>query len=77
MKNMEKYERLTLAIILIAVLSSVIYIIAIIAGIIDTEFPFVIFIPSWVAIWIPIIAHKRLEEKRRQEDLKKQMVEVK
>ena len=77
MENMDKYERLTLAFILIAVLSSVIYFIATITGIIDTDFPFVIFIPSWFVICIPIIAQKRLEEKRRQEEFKIKMEEVK
>ncbi len=73
---MDKYERLILAIIIIAVLSSVIYLIAIIAGIIDPDFPFVIFIPSWAVICIPIISQKRLDEKMRQKELKRQMEEV-
>lgn len=73
---MDKYERLILAIIVIAILSSVIYLIAIIAGIIDSDFPFVIFIPSWAVICIPIITQKRLEEKMQKEELKIQMEEA-
>ncbi|MFX1571792.1 MAG: hypothetical protein ACFFB0_03510 [Promethearchaeota archaeon] len=67
---MDKYEKLIGAIILIAVISSVTYFIAIIVGIITTDFPFFIFIPSWGIICIPIITQKRLEEKRKQEIFK-------
>ena len=73
---MDKYERLILAISIIAALLIVIYFVALITGNVKTKFPFVTFIPSWLVIWIPIISQKRLKEKTKQEDLKNLMKEV-
>jgi len=41
----------------------------------DSSFPFFIFLPSWVAIFIPIIIHQRQEEKRERENLEKRYEE--
>ncbi|MFX1390085.1 MAG: hypothetical protein ACFE9Z_08495 [Promethearchaeota archaeon] len=65
MDCMDKYKRLMLALILIAVISSGIYFIAIIGGVINSEFPYGIFLPSWAIILIPIITRSRSEEKRK------------
>jgi len=43
----------------------------------DTSFPYFIFFPSWVAIFIPIIAHKRQEEKNKEGELRNQLEEEK
>ena len=41
----------------------------------DSSFPFFIFFPSWVAIFIPIIAQKKQEAKRKEEELRNQLEE--
>ena len=66
MKGMDIYERLKSALILIASLSSIIYFIAIIMGLIAPEFPYGIFLPGYAIILIPIIAHRKLEKKENK-----------
>ncbi|MFW9828432.1 MAG: hypothetical protein ACFFEY_12650 [Candidatus Thorarchaeota archaeon] len=63
---MDKYEKLILALISIAVLSSFIYLIAIIAEFIAPEFPYGIFLPSYAVILIALIAHRRLDKKENK-----------
>jgi hypothetical protein len=74
---MDKYERATLAIILTIVILTISYIILIISEVLgpfDSSFPFYILIPSWLpAIWIPIIAQKRQEQLKQQDELQEQM----
>ena len=41
----------------------------------DSSFPFFIFFPSWVAIFVPIIAQKRQEAKKREEEYRNQLEE--
>jgi len=41
----------------------------------DSSFPFFIFFPSWVAIFVPIIAQKKQEAKRKEEELRNQLEE--
>ena len=41
----------------------------------DTSFPFFIFFPGWVAIFVPIIARKRQEEKMKEEEYRNQLGE--
>ena len=41
----------------------------------DTSFPYFIFFPSWIAIFIPLMARKRQEEKNKEEELRNQLEE--
>lgn len=41
----------------------------------DVSFPFYIFFPSWVAIFIPLIIRQRQELKKEEEELKNQLEE--
>ncbi|MHA2398566.1 MAG: hypothetical protein ACXADU_06720 [Promethearchaeota archaeon] len=59
---MDKYEKSILAIVLMVVGSSIVYAVLIIFGFFDASFPFFIFFPGSVVIFIPIIARKRQEE---------------
>lgn len=64
---MDKYQKATLVIGSVILISSVSYAILIIFGIIESYLPFYIIIPGFTVIWIPIIARKRLEEQNRRE----------
>jgi hypothetical protein len=82
MKNMDKYQKLFIGILIGAVSIILIYIIVVFSGIIsngpnsdDSGFPFYIFFPSWVAIFIPIIARQREEAKKKEEELRNQFEE--
>ncbi|MBY8986082.1 MAG: hypothetical protein KGD65_13485 [Candidatus Lokiarchaeota archaeon] len=72
---MDKYQRAMLAIVIIIVVSSIAYSGYVIFGDVDTYFPFFIFFPSSLVIWIPIIARKREEELMKQEKLTKKIKE--
>ncbi len=72
---MDKYQRAILAIVIIIIVSSVAYLMFIILGDVDTYFPFFIFFPGSVVIWIPIIARKREEELMKREEKTEQMKE--
>ncbi len=67
---MDKYEKSILAIVLMVVGSSIVYVALIIFGVFDASFPFFIFFPGSVAIFIPIIARKRQEELEKNNSLK-------
>jgi hypothetical protein len=69
---MDKYERMILAIIIIAISSAALYLLLLISGYIETKFPFGILIPSWLIIFIPIINQKRLEAKKEQKGIRKE-----
>jgi hypothetical protein len=82
MKNMEKYQKIALGIVIAGV--SIILIYAFFAfnrsggsgsSSDDSGFPFFIFFPSWIAIFIPIIAQKRQEAKKKEEELRNQLEE--
>jgi len=82
MKNMDKYQKIITGILIGAVSIILIYIIVVNSGILsngpdsdDSGFPFFIFFPSWIAIFIPIIARQRQEEKKREEELRNQLSE--
>ena len=63
---MDKYERMIFAIIAIVVLSTVLYLLLLFTGVIESKFPFGVLIPSWLVILIPIINQKKLEEKNKR-----------
>jgi hypothetical protein len=65
MKNMDKYERMIIAVIVIIVLSEVLYFVLLFTGFIKSRFPFSALIPSWFVIMIPIINQKRLEKEKK------------
>jgi hypothetical protein len=65
MKNMDKYERMIIAVIAIVLLATLVYLVSLFTGVIESKFPFGILIPSWFVILIPIINQKRLEEKKK------------
>jgi hypothetical protein len=76
MKKMDKYQKMILGFSIGIISLAVIYLFVVIfgsgiggSGTDDTSFPFYIFFPSWVAIFIPLIAHQRQEEKKKEEEL--------
>jgi hypothetical protein len=76
MKKMDKYQKMILGFSIGIISIAVIYLLVVIlgsslggSGSDDTSFPFYIFFPSWMAIFIPLIARQRQEEKRKEEEL--------
>lgn len=67
---MDKYQKAILAMAFIIGISSIAYAMLIILGIVDSYFPFFIFLPGFMVIWIPIIARKRLDDQNKKEQLK-------
>jgi len=67
---MDKYEKSILAIVLMVGGSSFIYAVLTIFGVFDVSFPFFIFFPGSVVIFIPIIVRKRQEELEKENSLK-------
>lgn len=65
MKNMDKYDKMIFAIVVIVALSVALYMIFLFTGVLESKFPFGVLIPSWFVILIPIINQKRLEEKKK------------
>jgi hypothetical protein len=72
---MDKYQKAILAIVIIIIVSSVANLMFIIINNVDTYFPFIIFFPGALVIWIPIIAHKREEELQNQEEITQKIKE--
>ena len=82
MKNMDKYQKIAIGILIAGVSISIalIYVFFVFYGSgsggsssDDSGFPFFIFFPSWIAIFIPIIAQKRQEAKKKEEELRNQL----
>jgi amino acid permease len=76
MKKMDKYQKMMLGFLIGIICVAVIYLFVILSGSgtggsgsDDSSFPFFIFFPSWVAIFIPLIARQRQEEKKKEEEL--------
>ena len=72
---MEKYQKMIIGGLIAAASIIFIYVIVVYSGILsngpdsdDSLFPFFIFFPSWVAIFVPIIARQAQEEKRKEEE---------
>jgi len=79
---MDKYQKMIIGGLIVAVSIIFIYVIVVFSGIIsnrpdsdDSVFPFFIFFPSWVAIFVPIIARQRQEEKKKEEELRNRLEE--
>ncbi|MHA2391725.1 MAG: hypothetical protein ACXAEX_07130 [Promethearchaeota archaeon] len=72
---MDRYQKGILAIVIIMVISGISYAVLIILGLVDTYFPFFIFFPGSLVIWIPIIVRKRLNELNKKEQLRKDLEE--
>jgi amino acid permease len=73
---MDKYQKMILGFLIGIISIVVIYIIVVFNGSgtggsvsDDNGFPFFIFFPSWVAIFIPLIIRQRQEEKKKEEEL--------
>lgn len=78
---MDKYQKILVGILIGAVSIALIYIFVAFRGLgtggpgsDKVSFPFYIFFPSWVAIFIPIIARQR-EEAKKEEQLRNQLEE--
>ncbi|MEJ2295843.1 MAG: hypothetical protein P8Y23_13895 [Candidatus Lokiarchaeota archaeon] len=69
---MDKYERMMIAVIAIVLLASLVYLVPLFTGVIESKFPFGVLIPGWLVTLIPIIKQKRLAEK---EKLNNEMIE--
>ncbi|MFX0077388.1 MAG: hypothetical protein ACFE96_18245 [Candidatus Hermodarchaeota archaeon] len=74
---MDKYRKMILGFSVGIISVAVIYLFIVIfgsgiggGGSDDTSFPFYIFFPSWVAIFIPLIARQRQEEKKKEEEFR-------
>ena len=65
MKNMDKYDKMIIAVIVMIVLSVGLYLVLLFTGVIQSKFPFGALIPSWFVIFIPIINQKRIEDKNK------------
>ncbi len=83
---MDKYQKIAIGILIAGVSIALIYVFFVFNGSgsvgsssDDSGFPFFIIYSSWpaifVAIFIPIIAKKRQEAKKREEELKNQLEE--
>ena len=71
---MDKYQKMLLGFLIGIISIAVIYFFVILigsgtggSGSDDTSFPFFIFFPSWVAIFIPLIVRQRQEAKKEEE----------
>ena len=73
--KMDKYQKAILAIVIITVVSSISHVLFMIFGEVETDFPFIIFFPGFLVIWIPIIAQKRAEVLKKQEESTKRIKE--
>ena len=73
MKNMDKYDKMIIAIIVIIGLSVGLYLALLFTGFIESKFPFGALIPGWFAIFIPIINEKKIEEKRKLKNLNQEV----
>ncbi len=72
---MDKYQKMIIGLVIGVFSVAVIYIFVVVNGIggsgsDSTSFPFYIFFPSWVAIFVPIIARQRQEAKNNEEERK-------
>ena len=72
---MDKYLKLSLGIVIGVFSIAFIYNIILYLGdgglsLADLSFPFYIFFPGWVAIFIPLIVRQRQEEKNKEEELR-------
>ena len=83
---MDKYQKMVMGFLIAVVATALIFIFVAINEPIgegsssdDSGFPFFIIYSSWpaifVAIFVPIIAQKRQEAKRKEEELRNQLVE--
>jgi len=77
---MDKYQKMVMGFLIAAVATALIYIFVAInepggggSSSDDTSYPFFIFFPSWIAIFIPIIARQRQEKKMKEEELRNQL----
>ena len=82
MKNMDKYQKMITGFLIVAGVIALICVFVVFNGSRGSEyssddsgFPFFIFFPSWIAIFIPIIAQKRQEAKKKEEELRNQLEE--
>ena len=79
---MDKYQKLIVGLVIAVVLAALIYVFVVFnefgnmsPGSDNTRFPYFIFFPIGVAIFIPIIVQKRQEAKMKEEELKNQLGE--
>lgn len=79
---MDKYQKMLTGLLIGGVSIALIFIIIVFngagtggSGSEDTSFPFFIFFPSWVAIFVPLLARQRQEAKKNEEELKNQLEE--
>ena len=82
MRNMDKYQKLIVGFLIAGIAAVLIYVFVVFSGSgsggsssDDSGFPFFIFFPSWIAIFIPIMAQKRQEAKKKEEELRNQLEE--
>jgi len=80
MKNMDKYQKIAMGILIAGVSIAFIYVLVVFIGTGsggsdsgETSFPFYIFFPSWVAIFVPLMARKKQEAERKEEELRNQL----
>ena len=73
---MDKYQKMIIGFMIGIISIAVIYFIVVLiesgtggSGSEDTSFPFFIFFPSWVAIFIPLMLRQRQEAKEKEEEL--------
>ncbi|NVM44540.1 MAG: hypothetical protein HWN79_06465 [Candidatus Lokiarchaeota archaeon] len=79
---MDKYQKMILGFLIGIISLAVIYLFVLLNGSVtggsgsdDSSFPFYIFFPSWVAIFVPIIARQRREAKLEEEEIRNQLEE--
>jgi amino acid permease len=78
---MDKYQKMITGFLIVAGVVALIFVFVVFNGSggsesssDDSGFPFFIFFPSWIAIFIPIISQKR-QEAKKEEELRNQLEE--
>ena len=79
---MDKYQKMVVGFLIVGVFAVLIYVFVVYNGSTpggsssdDTSFPFFIFFPSWIAIFVPLMARQRREAKLKEEELRNQLEE--